>query len=301
MAVKTVVGNAHHLQDLFNKHPAETDSFTAWWSSPEKFAEAVESWDKSKAWHDSAWEKESDFYGTKTMEEAIKLARYGWQEGVKRIKAIRTAIHAANPMTKKPITYSIAGSTPNVPRAIAGNIMNMRTVDLARSRKRPVITLLSDMSAHCGHDAEEFLNRAAVVAALIDRIENEGYCCEVIAYGTTKRSSYNGKDSLVSQVSVMLKNSNQPVDMARLAFGLGHPAMFRRLIFAQWGIDKANERLGSGLGHCFELPKDGLHDKAIYMIPSINSTNAFDSPEKAVKEGLPYIIKDLKEQGCPAV
>ena len=146
------------------------------------------------------------------------------------------------------------------------------------------------------HSAQEFIHRAAVVTALIDQIESSGYACEVIGFASTTDG-----DDLHTQVSVQLKNSNQPVDLARLAFGLGHPAMFRRLIFAQWGIDDFNKDLGQCLGFSGCVTDGGLADKGIYIIPSINGTGVFETEEKAQKEGLEYIIKSLKEQGCPAI
>lgn len=293
--IKTIHGNANYLQDVLDKPPVEVNSYQAFYSSPEYLATEVENWNPKNAWTDSAWDTDSDFYGCKDMPTAIQLARYGWREGVTQIHKIQRLIAAAYPTKKAPVKYGVAGAFPNVPRAIAGNPLNMRQMDTAKNRSRPVITLISDMCANGGHHTKEFINRAAVVTALIDKIEDAGYACEVI--GAAKTTAYKGS-KLDSNVAVMLKQSHQPLDLPRLAFGLGHPAMFRRLVFAQWGIAPENKDLGSGLGHVKK--QNGNPEKNIFVIPSINNTSAFETDEKAVSEGLPYLINSLKKQGCPA-
>jgi hypothetical protein len=293
---KTIHGNATYLQDTLPKHSVEVDSYHAYYSSPEHFATTVEGWDKKKAWDQDAWEGSEEFYGCKDMPTAIQLARYGWREGVTQIHKIQRLIAAAFPTKKEPVKYGVAGVVPNIPRAIAGNPLNMKQMASAKSRSRPVITLISDMGANCGHSTQEFINRAAVVTALIDKIEDAGYACELIGTATTQ----SHRDKFNSQVSVLLKHSHQPLDLQRLSFGLGHPAMFRRLIFAQWTITEENKRLGHGLGGHLSMDKKNLAEKNIYIIPSVNGHRHFSNEEKTIKEGLPFLINSLKEQGCPA-
>ena len=151
------------------------------WDTPEAFARHVASIDEKSAWDDAAWERGSGFSGTENMAEALELARTGWKEGVARIEKIRANIHAMHPVLVKAVRYDIAGSVANVPRAISGNPLNMKANDLSKSRRRPVITLISSMSANCGISKEAITNQAAVVAAIIDQIETQGYACEVIA------------------------------------------------------------------------------------------------------------------------
>lgn len=292
-----LIGNAKELNDLipgFDYHSA--------WDTPEAFSRHVEAMDKKEAWSDAGWDGDMHFTGTKNMDEALLLAAEGWKEGATRVERLRSGILAANPTLPKVIKFSLAGSYPDVPRAISGNPINMRTTDLAKSRRRPVITLLSNMSANCGVDKAAITNRAAVVAAIIDQIEAAGYACEVIATAPTRGSMWRGCSEFKALTSIMVKKSSQPVDLVRLAYGLGHASMFRRLIFADWGIYKPLEdKIGSGLGSSCSFERKPLNEKGIYVLPSAEGNSSkFKTEEIAAKEGLDFIIKSLTAQGCPA-
>lgn len=269
------------------------------WESPESFAKYIESLNRSSAWHDSGWEHGDDFSGSKNMEDTINQCRYGWPEGAAAADKIRSRVLAENPIRKEPVKYGIAGSFPNVPRAIAGDPMNMRVMDAIKTKKKPVITLVSNMSCPWYIGAESISNRAASVAAVIDQIESAGYCCEVVAVATTC-SGWGTDKGFISTVSVLVKPSHQPVDIGRLAFGLGNSGMFRRMVFADWGSEQTCRKLGNGLGHVYDLqPNEDFKEKNIYFLPQLKDKDMFKTPEKCATEGVAYLLDALTEQGCP--
>lgn len=270
------------------------------WSSPEAFSRHIRSLDESKAWQDAGWDDgDGGFRGTKTMAEALDLAQEGWKEGGNLVARLRDTISAMHPLAPKPIVYGIVGSTPNVPRAVAGNILNMRTTDLSRSRKRPIITLWSEMSSLCHVDKDAISNRAAVVAAIIDQIESVGFSCEVISSASTDCRWTTNSPRMAT--SVMVKEAGQGADAQRLAFGLGHSAMFRRMVFADWGSDHDNKRIGKGLGSGHPVKKESLLEQKIYYLPGAGSNEkAFATEAAAATLGLQYMINILRTQGCPA-
>ncbi len=235
MTERLTTGNAGELQYVLPQHEIKSAKrvFTSYWSSPEAMAKEIETWDVNKAWCNSAWEESNSFYGSQSMTEAIKLAREGWPEGVTKASRLVDKIKANNPIQLKKVKYDVVGSFPNVARAISGNPLNMRNPDITRASKRPIVTLLSDICASCKHNASEFLNRAAAVAAIVEQVEAAGYACDVIVFS----KSYYG-DAINTCSWIQVKNSNQPVDIHRIAFGLGHPAMFRRFIFAEEGYHR---------------------------------------------------------------
>lgn len=295
-----LVGNALEMQELFPPTGYKSQ-FRAYWSSPETFAAHVESMDKHKAWHDAGWNTgDKDWYGTSNMQEALDLARNGWKEGANKASKLQNRILAQYPLQKRPTHYDVAGAYPDVPRAIAGNPMNMVVPDLQKSKRRPVITLLSDMSVNCGTNGDELINRAAVVAAIIDHIEAAGYACEVVSFERTRKHHW-GEDEkeFDSMVAVKVKAPEQPLDIQRLAFGIGHPSMFRRLCFAEIGYNKVCHVLGSGLGGAIKLPQNELAERNIYVLPSCNSNSHFTTEEKASNQGVAFMVKSLQEQGFP--
>lgn len=293
MTVKRI-GDAQEILDLFPAGTGDENIQYSAWSSPRAFSKHVAGMDQNKAWHPSAWDNDRSFRGTNTMQEALDLAAVGWKEGITKADKLREKILTLHPIGLKMVRYGIVGAVPCVPRAVAGNPLNMITKDRAAIKKRPVITLLSNMSVPYYVDADALSNRAAVIAALIDHIEGSGFACDVIAFG---RSEGNGVNA---QTMVLVKNSSQPVDIAKLAYGLGHASMFRRLVFADWGFYPFTEKLGRGLGHIVgDFDTAGMADKGVYLLPKIQGS-MFDTEEASEKEGLKFLVHSLKTQGCLA-
>ncbi len=285
---RVIVGNEKSLADYLP--PMRFGSF---WKSPESLGDYLENF-KGKPWADAGFEDDRpDWAGCRTLTEAIKLAQTGWKEGVSKVVKIRDTVNALNPVAPKAVKYGICGAIPDVPRAISGNIMNMRQMDSAFSKRKPVITLLSSMGANCGTSGAAITNRAAVVAAIVDQVEARGFAVEVIAIATTK----SGSNQAVTAVRV--KSAGQPVDIGRLAYGVGHVSMFRKLIFASWTADKDAQFLGSSLGSSYNLDKKDLEGKNAYYLPGPERTNVFDTEDSACKAGLDYLINNLIDQKCP--
>lgn len=288
-----IVGDAPEINDYLPDR-----SYHSCWDSLESFTRYVSGLDKGKAWNKCGWDSDPDFYGSGSMEETLKLAKEGWIEGAAQIERTRSRVKGMRPQAPRLVKYELAGSVPNVPRAVAGNIFNMKAIDLAKSRKRPCMTLISNMSC-LGHvDKDVISNRAAVVAALIDEIESAGFACEVISTALSK-----GDGEFRVGTSVRVKNSNQPVDLYRLAFALGHSSMFRRMVFADRGsesICKAGVGYGMGRSQGFEEFSD-LAEKAVYVLPSANLCgDKFDTEDNAATVGVAYMVDQLRMQGCPA-
>lgn len=276
------------------------------WESPESFARHISSLKEKEAWQDAGWETgahREEFTASANMKEALKLFDEGWKEGAKQIDRMRAKIKSMRPIQYKATKYAMAGSVPSVPRAVAGNILSMKAPESSASRKKPVITLLSDMSAHWGIDQKGISNRAAVVAALIDEIEAAGYSCEAMSAALSKGYMGNGGEKFKAVTSVTVKKSHQPVDTMRLAFGMGHASMFRRMIFADWGTDAACKHgLGHGLGSgAGKVDFTVLKEQNVYYVPSAeHQFKLFNDEEIAATKGVEYIVDALRRQGCPA-
>lgn len=288
------VGDAPDLVEMMpevNHHAA--------FSSLNALADHVARIDKNSAWQDAAWENES-FYGSESMEHTLSLAQNGWEEGVAHVESMRKLVEAKRPPALRPSKYNMVGAFPNVPRAIAGNPMNMVNLALVqnRSRKKKLITLVIHIGALCNVDQQALTNRAAVLAAVVDQIESKGFACDIIC---TCLSHGYGKNPFRSMVSARVKASHQPVDISRLAFALGHASMFRRFSFAEKGIyEPCREGLGYGLG-CTEEFEEGFFGPDIYVIPSSNQCHKlFETEIKASTEGVDFIIETLAKQKCPA-
>jgi hypothetical protein len=289
-------GNAQELKYVLPAHESIIADrvFTSYWSSPEAMANEIETWNPNKAWCQSGWGSEDGFTGTKNMQEAIALARGGWESGATQASKLMDKIRANHPIQLKKVKYDVVGSVPNVARAIAGNPLNMRCPDITKASRRPIITFLSDICASAHHDSSEFINRAAAVAAVIEQVEAAGYATDVIVFS----KSHNG--NRINTCSwIQVKNSNQPVDISRIAFGLGHTSMFRRFIFAEEGYHSITQSLGHGLGCVGTLERKGLTEKNMYVIPSVQGNSYFTTEESTKTAGIQYICYELRNQGFP--
>lgn len=266
------------------------DRLYSLWSSPAKAADYIETipyfW--SAAAHDT-----DPNYGTRNRHEALRLARDGWPEGAERVAKLRDKINAQNPTGPRLVRYDVAGAYPIVARAIAGNPMSMKRYDTARLRRKPVITIVSHMSTSWNTPAANFIRRAGVVAAIIDVVESAGYACHVLASGGAEKNNKSWR------MGFTLKESFQPVDIDRVAFGVGHPSMYRRIGFCLAYSEMLMEPLGTGLGRSNESAKyPDLAEQQVYVLPFF--ADDFSSDERAETIGLNRLLQHLAAQGCPA-
>jgi hypothetical protein len=301
MSIETKsVGDALELEYTLPKPKnVKKKLFHSFWSSPEKFAQNVKLLQLGNPWHKTT-EGNKEFYGTNTLKEAIDMAEDGWKGGAETIEKVLNKVKAQNPLRRKPVKYGIVGSVPDVARAVAGNPLNMKVMDLTKASRRQVVTIVSDMGATCSVLASNFINRAAVVTALIDEIETAGYACDVFVYGHSKGGDCNfwsgpSSDGTVL-TAVQLKNSNQPLDLTRMAFGIGHTAMFRRLTFADWGGEKFCDFLGQRLGSTVHMDYEGLAERNIFYLPTVNE-ECFNTEQSAIDFGIQECILYLQKQG----
>lgn len=157
---------------------------------------------------------------------ALELARTGWVEGA---AAIQEAAMAA---TGRPVTerephwgFDVAGDLPDVGRFMAGVPDNMR-----RRRKTvgraPIVTIALGVGTSGGTSAYAMANYGAALAALIDRLEASGRRVELYAISAVIDGGHR------IAISVRIKGADEPLDLAAVAFGVGHPAMLRRIVFA---------------------------------------------------------------------
>lgn len=289
------IGDAKDLDYILPKFSSENgNKYRSLWGSPEKFATHVKG--LSQQWGESdCWTSENeDFFGTKTFDQAVKMIEDGWKEGSDQIEDITRKISLRYPQRKKAIQYGIFGSVPDVARAVSGNPLNMKIVDLTKASRRSIVTLISNMSVAYYVGKDYFINRASVMAALIDIIESKGYACEVICYGATGGGWASSSKGTVL-TAIRLKDSNQPLDLNRIAFGIGHPAMFRRLMFADWSGEKECAYLGHGLGTIQEFDTSLLKANT-YIFPEVNA-DCFASEEIALDKGIDFCINSLRKQG----
>jgi hypothetical protein len=169
---------------------------------------------------DVTWDLGADY------KEAVRMARHGWLEGAEKAQE---ALKAFMPMTPEPDTkVDFYGYRPHVPRYCAGDPMNMVRRDPIDPQygSGKVLTLGVPVNAVSSVSAQSMANFGVAVAQYVNQLETEGTRVELIGMSVSEVSGWR-----VAQTWV-IKGAEQPLDLAVVAFSIGHPAMFRRLGFA---------------------------------------------------------------------
>lgn len=157
-------------------------------------------------------------------EQSLRMARDGWEEGIRNIYALAATVPNNVVRTRE---MDVAGDYPDVPRYLAGDPFNM----VRRGKERvpkPSMTIVSSIGANCNVTGKQIANFGAAIVALVDRLESKGVRVELIGVWR----STNLRDGSSFCFSWTVKNPEDHLDLAAVAFGLGHPAMLRRLGFA---------------------------------------------------------------------
>lgn len=166
----------------------------------------------------------TSFHGTDTMREALDLARNGWSDGLDRAMATLERLAVDNPRVKRRHA-SLAGGTVSVGRMLAGNPAHM-----IRRPKQPgsrVVTLFVETGCSAYISTDSMTDRAAIIAATVDLMENAGYSCTIVAVDTS-----TDRGQAIYQLAVTLKEAGERLNLPDLIFALGHPSFLRRFSFA---------------------------------------------------------------------
>lgn len=218
--------------------------------------------------------------------EAMKLAKAGWLEGagrvqnkLKRLEARQVAPRLAN---------DVYGFRPHVPRYCAGAPDHMVRHD-GDTGGGQSLCLYVNIGATCSVDAECMANYGVAIAHYVKQLELEGTRCEVHAIS---HASISGHRCIVS---CKVKSAGQPLDLASLAFAIGHPAMLRRLIFAV--RERSTCRASSGYGssqHCKTGDAIGAPLSAVTVNGMLDANSLASTPEIALESLAREIAKQKK-------
>ena len=233
---------------------------------------------------DSSNDKDFEFTGSDNFDEAIGFAVNGWHDGRSDLaSAAEFAMAKTQTIDKPEWVYAPAGALPNVPAAAAGVPANMMTMyNTNTNAKRPIVTIYASFGASFMVTREAIIRRGAAIVALIDQIEQSGKRVKLVAYGANaiKGARSDGKtyDKMVYQVNV--KESDEQLDLDRIAFTMAHPSMLRRCKFRV--MECTFDNYIPGYGSPIPMPVDMREDNAMHLGPMYDDTG-FTSQEEAIR------------------
>jgi hypothetical protein len=181
--------------------------------------------DTPRVWKQRAAEKDSASYSwdlNAGWTASVDMSRKGWIEGAQRTQK---ALKAFAPATSKPDTrIDFAGYRPHVPLYCAGAPAHMvRKASDAESGQGKVLTLAISVCANAFTSAAAMSNYGIAVAQYVNQMERAGTRVHVIGAFTVLGRGWR------LTCSWTVKRADQPLDLAVLAFTIGHPAMLRRI------------------------------------------------------------------------
>lgn len=240
----------------------------------------------SRSQCDSGWS------GTSTFDEAVTLAKQGWQSGRQQMLAASQCAVNASAMGRAPsFAYDVAGAYPMAALAAAGDAFCMVSPAPVNDRARPIVRLAISAANSQSVRAERIFNYGAALLSIIDGLESADFRCELtVVYAGEKRDHKN-------LFNICIKQADEILDYDRMAFAFANPAMFRRIIFSLYEL-----HLPIMYEYSYGTPRIPQRGKDIdddmILLPSAQSfdSNSMDSPERALRTIKPVISNLLLDR-----
>ena len=194
------------------------------------------------------------FTGTKSFDEATGFIKHGWPEGVKKLKTELDNIKKVTAPALECI-FDVAGEEPDVGRYLSGEPENMVEYQTVNRDGIKFIDIYVCYSYNCSWSTRDVIKRGATILSNIDGLEANGYRCKIIGYQSAQYSRRRKKTGL--QVTVLLKDYNEALELDRMAFCLVSPSMYRRMGFKLDELHQpsmSNESYGYDLS--YTVPKN---------------------------------------------
>lgn len=233
---------------------------------------------RSSREHDAHWS------GTNSFEETLHLATHGWPEGLRRIKdnvhIIERFISHKQP--RKVLEYSVRGpGILDLERYQQGRPDSWITWEEQASQEgksNTVVPIMFNIGSSGGVNIKTLFLRGAAVCALIDVLEHSNIRVELCI------TVNNHVRSLDITHKVVMKRSEDALDMDRLAFALCNASTYRRLMFSIW--EQQIPHLPDGYGIVGAYKEDG----------AINISAASLSI-RSEADMVPWLVKQLAGYG----
>lgn len=205
--------------------------------------------------------------GTKTWEEAWKLAFTGWGEVVAKIQA--KALSQVRETRRPTPVLGITGTQLDIGRYFSGEpecLLEM--VD--DTTPSPVIKILVNRATSASVSTERMEALGRNVLVLVESLRLAGVPAEVWV-GTYQSSGLSTLD-----IRVKIQEAGRPLDIARLAYWVAHPAAFRRLFFALMEVERREVRDAIGVhpNGGYGVPKQYSENQADEVTPNGNASDA---------------------------
>lgn len=245
--------------------------------------------------HDMRTDKiNKSWHGVNNYSEAIGLLENGWQEQMDKVKKdFGTVVQRADGK-RISFTNDVVGFSPIVPLALKG-VPNCMINQTMKKIKAKVVNIVYDMSASSSTSPQQMSDNLVKLMKIVVSLELKGYRIGLTAMQSYSDRCTGAKHNINSDMAfVKVKTPNQPLDVKRAMFPLGHPAMFRVIGFDWYSkFPKGKHRWGYGtpLGlmtepaRMTEFVKKALGKEYIYISSSVITNSSDKHIEEQITGG----------------
>jgi probable phage protein len=174
---------------------------------------------------------EERWSGTRTMDEAIELARYGWEEGRQRLRQAVGRIALDQLVGRRPIVESrldFAGDEVDIGAYLHGEPEHMVDYQVRQDTHGKQAMMYVNASVASRVSSERIMQRGGALYAAIEALRTEGYSLGLTMVDSTK----NNRFSHYTEYQIPVVQPGEYLDIDTAAFCLAHPAFLRRGVFA---------------------------------------------------------------------
>lgn len=170
------------------------------------------------------------FTETESFDAAMRLAELGWPEATAKAAALTAALvdKVSSLMEHDRITYDVTGRDFDVSMMLTGEPEHWSDTEtvITEGPSTRILRIVVNGFVSAGVSTDVIIARGAAIAALIATLELSGFRVEVI-----HRTPFHCSSTKLDVITP-IKSADQPLDLDRLIFAVGHPSMFRRLMFS---------------------------------------------------------------------
>ena len=226
-------------------------------------------------------------------EESIRLAKEGWPLGSDKLKELNelTEIPSGARDFAPVSTLSLSGDEVDVGLHLTGEPECMLDWQIEETPSfGKVVKLVVSLVGNCGISSDALRRRGMFACLLVDMLEACGLRCEVWA---VVKCCSDDDDRIRFLTEVCVKQSDEPVELDRLAFMLGHPSVFRRFGFrmmeqqpkGSWGFDQTKYGYGCSVAYPEHLRSE--EDGVLY----IGGEHSHQTDEQVIEDAKRLALK----------
>lgn len=174
-------------------------------------------------------ESRTEWHGTKTMQEAIELARFGWEEGrrklLRQVGCVAVDESVGRRFVMDPV-LDYSGDEVDIDNFLLGRPDHMIEYLLRYDAGGKQATVFMNCGVASKVSAERIMQRGAAVLAAIEALRAEGY-----SLGLTMTEAVSEGDTMV-EYHIPVIHPGDFLDIDTVAFCTAHPSFLRRLVFS---------------------------------------------------------------------